>query len=249
MVLLAFIKHMLSVIFILQGSAPDAKEIMVKAEKKMQGESNRSEMTMTIERPDWSREIGITTWSKGIKLSIILITSPARDKGSAFLKRNKEIWNWQPRIDRTIKLPPSMMMQSWMGSDFSNDDLVKESSISNDYYHSYLKDTLIENYQCYKIELIPKEDAPVVWGKIHAYVEKEEYFQLLVKYFDEDGLQVNTMILSDVKEMGGRLLPTRLEMIPTEEEDRKTVIVYNHMEFDFPIQDDFFSLQNMKRVR
>ena len=142
-----------------------------------------------------------------------------------------------------------MMMQSWMGSDFSNDDLVKESSISNDYYPSYLKDTLIENYQCYKIELLPKEDAPVVWGKIHAYVEKEEYFQLLVKYFDEDGLQVNTMILSDVKEMGGRLLPTRLEMIPTEEEGRKTVIVYNHMEFDFPIQDDFFSLQNMKRVR
>ncbi len=142
-----------------------------------------------------------------------------------------------------------MMMQSWMGSDFSNDDLVKESSITNDYYHSYLKDTLIENYQCYKIELLPKEDAPVVWGKIHAYVEKEEYFQLLVKYFDEDGFQVNTMILSDVKEMGGRLLPTRLEMIPTEEEDRKTVIVYNHMEFDFPIQDEFFSLQNMKRVR
>jgi len=185
MVLLALIKPLLSMIFIMQGSTPDAKEIMVKAENKMQGESNRSEMTMTIERPDWSREIGITTWSKGIKLSIILITSPARDKGSAFLKRNKEIWNWQPRIDRTIKLPPSMMMQSWMGSDFSNDDLVKESSITNDYYHSYLKDTLIENYQCYKIELLPKEDAPVVWGKIHAYVEKEEYFQLLVKYFDE----------------------------------------------------------------
>ncbi len=249
MILIAFIRHLMPIIFVLQGPTPDAKEIMAKAEKKMQGESNKSEMVMTIERPDWSREIRITAWSKGTHLSIILITSPARDKGSAFLKRNKEIWSWQPRIDRTIKLPPSMMMQSWMGSDFSNDDLVKESSIANDYYHTYLKDTLINNYQCYKIELLPKEEAPVVWGKIYAYVEKEEYFQLLVKYFDEDGFLVNTMILSDVKEMDGRLLPTKLEMIPSEEEDQKTVIVYNNMEFDFPIKDEFFSLQNMKRVR
>ena len=249
MILLAFIKYLIPIIFILQDTTPNAKEIMARAEKKMQGESNKSEMVMTIQRPDWSREIRITAWSKGSNLSIILITSPARDKGSAFLKRNKEIWSWQPRIDRTIKLPPSMMMQSWMGSDFSNDDLVKESSIANDYSHSYLKDTLINTYQCYKIELLPKEEAPVVWGKIHAYVEKEEYFQLLVKYFDEDGFLINTMILSDVQEMGGRLLPTKFEMIPTEEEDQKTVIVYNNMEFDFPIEDKFFSLQNMKRVR
>lgn len=228
---------------------PDATEIIRQADLKMQGESNRAVMTMVIQRPDWSREIQLKSWSLGTKKSLILITSPPRDAGTAFLKREKEIWNWQPRIDRVIKLPPSMMMQSWMGSDFTNDDLVKESSIVNDYNHVYKKDTVINDYTCYKIEMIPKPEAAVVWGRIDVYIEKKELLQLLIKYFDEDGFQVNTMVLSDIKNMGGRVIPSRLEMIPTEEPDHKTVIIYEDMSFDIPINDSFFSLQNMKRVK
>ena len=188
-------------------------------------------------------------WSLGQEYSLILITSPARDRGTATLKRDKEIWNWQPSIDRVVKLPPSMMMQSWMGSDFTNDDLVRESSIVYDYTHELAGDTIINGRDTYKLLLIPKEDAPVVWGKILAYITKEDYIQMLIKYYDEDGYLINTMILSEIKEMGGRSIPTLLEMIPADEEGHKTVIEYQEIAFDIDLKPQFFSIQNMKRIR
>ncbi len=226
-----------------------AKEIIKKADDKMQGQSNKSTMKMTIVRPSWKREITMKGWSLGREYSLILITAPARDKGTAFLKRNNEMWNWQPSIDRVIKLPPSMMLQSWMGSDFTNDDLVKESSIVNDYDQVLEKDTVINGQDCYKIVLTPHEDAAVVWGKVVVYIDKQTYNQHLVYYYHEDGFLVYTMILSAIKEMGGRLLPTHLEMIPADEPGNKTVIDYISLEFNVGLQESFFSLQNMKRIR
>ncbi len=230
-------------------SGQSARDIVQKAYDKMSGESNSAEMTMKIIRPDWTREIGIKSWAKGTEKSLVLITEPARDEGTAFLKREKELWNWQPTINRVIKMPPSMMMQSWMGSDFTNDDLVRESSIVEDYEHELLKDTVIQGREAWKVALIPKENAPVVWGKIEGYIGKEDFLQLLFKYYDEDGYLVNTMILSDIKELGGRMIPSKMEMIPAENPDQKTMIVYNDMEFNISIDDSFFSIQNMKRVR
>ncbi len=227
----------------------DVKEIIRQADKKMRGNSSKANMTMTIVRPDWSRKISIKSWSYGDEHSLILIAAPARDKGTAFLKREKEIWNWQPKIERVIKLPPSMMMQSWMGSDFTNDDLVKESSIVKDYDHKLLSDTIINDYVCYKIELLPYEDAAVVWGKIIVYIEKEEFLQLLIKYFDEDGFLVNTMALSEIKKMDGRVIPTLLEMIPTDEPGNKTVIKYEDLKFNIDIEASFFSIRNLKQIR
>ena len=226
-----------------------AKEIIQKADDKMQGNSNKSEMRMTIVRPDWKREVTMKGWALGREYSLILITAPARDKGSAFLKRDKEMWNWQPSIDRVIKLPPSMMLQSWMGSDFTNDDLVKESSVVNDYEHSLGPDTVVNNLVCYKIILTPKPDAPVVWGKIVTYIDKEEFNQHIVYYYDEDDFLINTMLLTDIKNMGGRIIPTHLEMIPADEPENKTVIEYLKMEFDLDFDEKFFSQQSMKRVR
>jgi hypothetical protein len=184
-----------------QSFGQTAKELIQKADDKMQGNSNKSEMRMTIVRPDWKREVTMKGWALGREYSLILITAPARDKGSAFLKRDKEMWNWQPSIDRVIKLPPSMMLQSWMGSDFTNDDLVKESSIVNDYIHSLGADTVINDLDCYKIILIPKPDAPVVWGKIVVYIDKTEFNQHLVYYYDEDNFLINTMVLSSLQNM------------------------------------------------
>jgi outer membrane lipoprotein-sorting protein len=226
-----------------------AREIIDKADKKMQGNSSKSEMTMRIVRPDWTREIGIKGWAIGTEYSMMLITSPARDKGSATLKRENEIWNWQPSIDRVIKLPPSMMLQSWMGSDFTNDDLVKESSIVRDYTHTIDGDTTINGRDAWKIILIPHEDAAVVWGRIEAYISKADYLQLLIRYYDEDDFLINTMVLSDIKEIGGRVIPTHLEMIPAENPDQKTEIIYKAMEFDIDLKPSFFSIQNMKRIR
>jgi len=226
-----------------------AIEIIKKADDKMRGKSNSSEMKMTIVRPEWKREITMKGWALGNEYSIILITSPARDKGQAFLKRENEMWNWQPTIDRVIKLPPSMMLQSWMGSDFTNDDLVKESSVVNDYTHTLEQDSIINGMEVFKITLTPKPEAAVVWGKIVTYIDKKEYNQHLVKYYDEDDFLINTMIMSDLKVMGGKLIPARMEMIPFENPENRTIIQYSDMQFDIDVNDKFFSLQNMKRIR
>lgn len=229
--------------------AQDATEIIRKTDEKMQGEDGYAEMVMKIVRPDWSREITMKSWAKDQDYSLILITGPARDKGTAFLKREREMWNWQPSIDRVIKLPPSMMMQSWMGSDFTNDDLVRQSSIVNDYTHKLLGDSTLLGKEVWKVELTPKEDAPVVWGKIEAYIDKKDYLQFLIKYYDEDGYLVNTMILSEIKNLGGRELPTRMEMIPAENPEQKTVIEYLSRSFNQEMPESFFSIQNLKKVR
>ena len=226
-----------------------AKEIIKMADEKMQGISNKSVMKMTIIRPTWKREITMKGWALGRDYSLILITAPARDKGSAFLKRENEMWNWQPSIDRVIKLPPSMMLQSWMGSDFTNDDLVKESSIVNDYDQTLEQDTVINGMECYKISMIPHEDAAVVWGKVTMFIDKVNINQQLVYYYDEDDYLINTMVMSNIKEMGGRIIPTHLEMIPADEPENRTVIDYLSIEFDLNISESFFSLQNMKRIR
>jgi len=159
------------------------------------------------------------------------------------------MWNWQPTIDRVIKMPPSMMSQSWMGSDFTNDDLVKQSSIVVDYEHKLLGKEEIEGYECYQLELIPHEDAPVVWGKIIIWVSTKEYMQLKTEFYDEDDYLVNTILGKEVKVLGGKLLPARMEVIPADEEGHMTIIEQLSLNFDDPIKDAFFSVQSMKRAR
>jgi outer membrane lipoprotein-sorting protein len=180
---------------------------------------------------------------------MILITAPAKDKGIAFLKRKKEVWNWVPTLERSIKLPPSMMSQSWMGTDFTNDDLVKESSVVEDYEHTLLGDTLIRNTDCFIIQMIPKPEAAVVWGKLKMYVDKKNFVEMHMKFYDEDGSLVNIMNSLEIKMMGGRLIPTRVEMIPMDKKNQKTEIVYSNLIFDKPIDEGFFTLQQMKSLR
>jgi outer membrane lipoprotein-sorting protein len=228
--------------------AQDALEIIKKVDQKMRGNYSYQEMEMKIVRPDWERAVTLKSWSKGTMYALILITSPAKEKGQVFLKRDKEMWNWVPSIERMIKIPPSMMMQSWMGSDFTNDDLVRESSIVIDYEHNYLGEEDINGTTCWKLELNPKPEAPVVWGKIIAWIDKE-YNQLKVEYYDEDEYLVNIMNQSDIRQMDDREIPTHLEMIPADEEGKKTVINILSATFDDPIPENFFSQQNMQRVR
>ncbi|MCF6331776.1 MAG: outer membrane lipoprotein-sorting protein [Draconibacterium sp.] len=230
-------------------NAQDIKEIIRQADEKFRGSSSQGEMTMIIERPSWSRTVSMKNWSLGNEYSIIYITAPAKEKGQVFLKRKKEMWNWVPNIERMIKIPPSMMMQSWMGSDFTNDDLVRESSLVKDYTHKLLGEETFEGYDCYKVELIPLDDAPVVWGKVLMWVSKDDHFWLKSEYYDEDGTLVNTEILSDIKQMDDRKMPTHLEMIPADEEDHKTILIFKNMKFNIKINESFFSQQNMKRIR
>jgi outer membrane lipoprotein-sorting protein len=206
-------------------------------------------MKMSIVRPSWTRKMELKSWADGSDYSLILVTAPAREKGITYLKREKEMWNYQPSIDRTIKMPPSMMMQSWMGSDFKNDDLVRQSSVVVDYTHKLLGKAVVDGRECYKIQLTPLEDAPVVWGRVLIWVDVKEYLQLKSEFYDEDNDLVNTMLGQDVKEMGGRLLPAKLILIPADEEGSKTIMEYTQMKFDAKFDSRFFSTQNMKRVR
>ena len=159
------------------------------------------------------------------------------------------MWNWNPTISRLIKLPPSMMSQGWMGSDYTNDDILKESSVVNDYNHEIIGEEEIEGRICYKIKLVAKEDAAVIWGHQLRWIDKKDFLFLKSELYDEDGYLVRTETGSNIKIMDNRLIPTRIEMIPAEEEDQMTIIEIKEIQFNAPISDSFFSQQNMKRVR
>jgi outer membrane lipoprotein-sorting protein len=226
-----------------------AREVVELMDKNARGEFVTQEMTMNIIRPSWKRSISLKSWGRGMDYSMIFITAPAKERGQVFMKRDKEMWNWVPSIDRMIKLPPSMMMQSWMGSDFTNDDLIRESSVVRDYEHSFLDQEEIEGHPCYKVLLVPKPESAVVWGKIHIWVTKQDYLQLKAEFFDEYDDLVNTQLMSDIRNMGGRTIPCKMEMIPANEEGKMTVIEIVSADYKTEVPESFFSQQNMKRIR
>ncbi len=225
-----------------------AKQIVEKADNLQRGETNYSIFSMTIVRPKWTRTIEMKNWSKGRDYAMTYITAPAKDKGQVFLKRNNEMWNWVPSISRMIKIPPSMMSQGWMGSDYTNDDILKESSIVVDYNQKIIGSEPISGIDCYKIELIPKEDAAVVWGKVIKWISKKEYWQLKTEYFDEDNELMRTELSSNVKQFTDRKLPSKLEIIPADKPGQRTVVIVRSAKFNIKLDDGFFSQQNMKRV-
>ncbi|MFK5856348.1 MAG: outer membrane lipoprotein-sorting protein [Bacteroidota bacterium] len=230
------------------GQDLTGKQVVEKADALQRGETNEGEMSMTIIRPKWERTITMKSWSKGTEFSMTYITSPVKDKGQVFLKRKSEMWNWVPTINRMIKLPPSMMSQGWMGSDYSNDDILKESSIVVDYTHKIVGYDIIEGLDCYKIELTPKEDAAVVWGKVYKWISKEEFWQLKTEYYDEDDELIRTEIASEIKQFSDRKLPSKLEIIPADKPNQRTVVNIVSSKFNVKLDEGFFSQQNMKRV-
>ncbi|MCF8224716.1 MAG: outer membrane lipoprotein-sorting protein [Bacteroidales bacterium] len=227
-----------------------AKEIIQKADDKFNGEeSGISEMAMTIVRPTWERTVEFKSWSKGSENSLTLITAPASEKGQTFLKRGNEMWSWNPSISRLIKLPPSMMSQGWMGSDYTNDDILKESSMVNDYMHELTGVESVDGRECYKIKMTAKENAAVIWGHQIRWIGKEDFLFIKAELYDEDGYLIRTETGKEIKMMDGRLIPTRIELIPEEEEGHKTIIHIKDIQFNADIPDSFFSQQNMKRIR
>ncbi len=234
----------------LTGQDLTAREIIRRADEQFNGEKTSvSEMAMTIVRPTWERTIEFKNWTSGRDYALTLITAPPREKGQTFLKRADEMWNWNPTIGRLIKLPPSMMSQGWMGSDYTNDDILKESSVVSDYYHELTGEETIGGRECYRIKMVAREDAPVIWGHQERWISKDNFLFMKAELYDQDGYLVRTELGSDVRTMDGRLIPTRLELIPAEEEGHKTIVEIRQITFNTPIEDRFFSQQNMKRIR
>jgi len=235
---------------ILSAQNSSAREIVKKADEKFNGEkSSIMVMSMTIIRPTWQRTVDFKNWTLGRDFALTLITAPAKEAGQTFLKRASEMWSWNPSISRLIKLPPSMMSQGWMGSDYTNDDILKESSVVNDYTHEITGEENIDGRVCYKIKMVAKQEAAVVWGHQIRWIDKKDLLVLRAELYDEDGTLVRTEVGSDLKTFEGRTIPSLLELSPAEEPGNRTVVEIKDIKFNVPIEDSFFSQQNMKRVR
>jgi outer membrane lipoprotein-sorting protein len=227
-----------------------AVEVVKRSDEKFNGEkSGYMVMSMTIIRPSWQRTVEFKNWTLGRDYALTLITAPAKEGGQTFLKRSTEMWNWNPSINRLIKLPPSMMSQGWMGSDYTNDDIMKESSVVNDYTHQFAGEENIGGRECYRIKMVSKEDAAVLWGSQIRWIDKNDLLLMKAELYDEDGELVRTETGSDIRVMDGRTIQTKIELQPAGEPGNKTVVVIREIKFNIPLQESFFSQQNMKVVR
>jgi outer membrane lipoprotein-sorting protein len=225
------------------------EEIVDRANKLLRGQSSHSLITMTISTPKWERSLKIEAWNQGRNRALMKILSPAKERGNGTLKIEKELWNWLPSVERVIKIPPSMMHSSWMGSDFTYEDVVKADSIVKDYTHKFVKKEKEGRRTLYVIESVPKPDAPVVWGKIilEVFVEGAEVIPLKDQDYSERGEHMRTLSFSDVRMIEGRRIPTRIECAPLRKPANRTVISYHQFDVDLSFPPDFFGLSNLRK--
>lgn len=223
----------------------DIDQVIEKIDQLYRSNTSRGEVEMEIITPHWQRTLRMDMWTYKMEKTFIRITSPAREEGFATLRIDDEMWNYLPQTDQVMKIPPSMMMGSWMGSDFTNDDIVRESSLFEDYDYQF---TEVENPQpeILYIKLIPHEDAPVVWSEIVLAVRESDYLPVWEKFYGENHELARTMYFRDIQTVGGKTIPTEMELIPENEENQKTVVRYLHIEFNVDIDEDIFSLRNLQ---
>ena len=225
--------------------AQDADSLIQAAVDYYRGDASISTVEMIIHRPRWERSMTITAWTKGQKDSLFTIISPPKDKGNGTLKRGREMWTFNPKVNRVIKLPPSMMSQSWLGSDFSNNDLAKSDSIIEDYTHKIIKTEAHEGKPVYVIESMPKPQAPVVWGMQRLKV-REDHIILAEEFFDEDMKLVKALIGSQIQILGGKLFPKLWRMQKAGAGDEYTLLNYRELEFKDHLPDRYFNLAALR---
>lgn len=230
-------------------STESPAEIVKKAYYNVRSEAYSMNMTMKVVRPTWSRELTFKSWSMGADYGMMVIQAPAKDKGVSNLRIKSEGWTWLPSIERVTKISPSQMSQSWMGSDFTNEDLLKEASIVNDYTHKILGEEKYQEVTCYKIQATPKSDAAVIWGKVILWIGKDDLLQRKSEYYDEDGALINTLTNSNFKTLGGKKIATTLEMTPNNKKGQKTIVTISAANFNEKLDADFFSIENMKKLK
>ncbi|MEJ2133841.1 MAG: outer membrane lipoprotein-sorting protein [Desulfofustis sp.] len=238
------------VVFLMLSSKPQAADdealvLVKKAFDYWRGLSSYSEFSMTIHRPDFERTMILRGWTKGRSDGLFYVLQPPKDMGNGSLKKGRQMWSYNPKINRAIKLPPSMMSQSWMGSDFSNDDLAKSDSILDDYDHAIVEREMVDGHQVFTVQSIAKEDAPVVWGKQILRV-RDDFILLSEQFFDEDMELVKEMTAEDLVEFSGRIFPKIWTMRRVDERDRFTRLEYRILEFDIDIEDRLFTLASLK---
>ncbi len=228
-------------------SAIEIKELIQHIDELWRGDTSRATMSMTVKTQRYERSMTMEAWSKGKEYSLVVIRQPIKDKGIATLKVKDNIWNYLPKIDRVTKVPSSMMSGSWMGSHFTNDDLVKESTFEDDYKSSITFEGVRDGISIYEMTSVPKEDAAVVWGKVVMQIEQKTLAPHQAFYYDEEGLLIRTMTFDQPQQINKLTVPMRLTLQPEDKPDESTVIVYKEIKLDIPIEENFFSLQNLQR--
>ncbi|QQR79916.1 MAG: outer membrane lipoprotein-sorting protein [Deltaproteobacteria bacterium] len=231
------------------GPALDGKAIITKMIERMRSHVNVSEYEMTVQRPQWTRSFKMKVWDHRLNKKVFVrILEPAKDKDISFLRIDYNLWNYLPSVEKVMKIPPSMMLQPWMGSDFSNDDLVKESSYIDDYDHTVVGNEVVDGLKVIKIDLVPHANAPVVWGKVVYWVREKDNLPVRQQFIDEGGTLIKDLVYSDFKVLDGALLPTRWEMTPVQKQGQKTTLILNSIDFDPrpPLADSIFTEKNLR---
>lgn len=232
---------------IVSGAQTDARAIIDRVDRLLRGDSSISTVEMSVVTRRWERNMKLSIWSEGTDRVLVKVLEPRREAGTATLKVESDIWNYLPKIDRTIRVPSSMMMASWMGSHFTNDDLVRESRLIHDYDIEISFEGDREGVEVYEFTLTPRPEAPVVWGRIVMRIREADLMPLWSRYYGEDGKLRRTMTFSDFQIMGGRQIPARMRMVPEDHPEEFTEMLYQDLRFDVPIPDGTFSLGALRR--
>ena len=227
----------------------DPLDIIERIDRLLRGDSSRAVATMEVVTEHWERRMTMEMWSLGTDYTLVRLRAPAKEAGTATLMAEDNIWNYLPKVDRTIKIPSSMMGGSWMGSHFTNDDLVQESQMIDVYDVAVAFDGERDGVMVWKLRLTPKPEAAVVWGHLEFLVRQDDYLPLWAKYYDEDGELARTMTYSEFREFGGRLVPAVMDMQPADKPGERTTIRYEELEFDVDVDPSFFSLRTLQSGR
>lgn len=223
------------------------RDIVERVENLLWSKTLQGRFEMTIATPRWRRTLSLQVWIERPQRSFIRILAPAKEAGIGSLRIGAEMWNYVPKIERTIKIPPSMMLQPWMGSDFTNDDLVKESSFVDDYTHRVAGTETIDGAPAYVVEAQPKPEAAVVWGRVIYRVRQADLMPLSQQFFDERGVRVRVLSFSDIKAIGGRRLPTRWEMRQQDKPGQSTTVVLTEAVYDRAFDPAIFTLAHLEK--
>ncbi len=229
-------------------NAQDATEIVRSSIDNWRGKSSYGEMTMMIHRPSWERTMSMRAWTSGLKKSLVRVTAPKKDAGNGTLTVDNNMWTFSPKVNRVIKVPSSMMGQSWMGSDFSNKDVSRADDIIDQYDHTLLAKEEHEGHVVFVIESIPHEEAAVVWGREVLRIRDDDVL-LSQEYYDQDDVLVKVLRTLDIGEMGGRTIAIRQRMAKVETDDEWTEFRVDSVEFDVEVSDNVFTRSNLQNPR
>ncbi len=228
-----------------EDASPQGNALVRAAFDHYRGKASTGTAVMTIHRPDWERTMTMDVWTEGDAQSLVRITAPAKDEGNGTLKKGQDMWLFNPKVNRVIKLPPSMMSQSWMGSDFSNNDLAKTDSLVNDYDHQVTETSTQDGHTVYTVHSTPHPGAPVVWGALELEIRDDDVL-LAERFYDEDGALVKALTTSDIRTFGGRVLPATLHMQKAEKEGEWTELHYTDLSFQDSLPDRLFTMTNLR---